>query len=62
MGKDQSFFAKVLKSKQKREAGPGIMNVMVIKPYRSPKGTIRLRKKMVKVKDLSEIDAIAANL
>ncbi len=38
------------------------MNVMVIKPYRSPKGTIRLRKKMVKVKDLSEIDAIAANL
>jgi len=44
------------------EAGPGIMNVMIIKPYRSPKGTIRLRKKMVKVKDLSEIDAIAANL
>ncbi len=62
MGKDQSFFAKVLKSKQRREAGPGIMNVKVIKAYRSPKGTIRFRTKMVKVKDLSEIDSIAVNL
>lgn len=55
MAKQQSFMDKAIKGMKKEEKG---VYVKVIKAYRTAKGSIRFRKKMVKLKDISEIEKI----
>ncbi len=57
MAKQQTFGDKLKKQKQEAE----LLNVKVLRTYKSDRGTRRFSEKFVKVKDIAELDKIDFN-